>query len=51
MVGKSKKSKSGSLDPAKTLKPEEIIKAARKMLLDMKEKLLAEGLGNPFPRI
>ena len=45
MVGKSKKSKSGSLDPAKTIKPEEKIKAARKMLLDMKERLLAEGFG------
>ena len=49
MVGKSKKSKSGSLDPAKTIKPEEKIKAATKMLLDMKEKLLAGGLGKSLP--
>jgi hypothetical protein len=43
MAGKGKKSKSASLDPAKRIKPEEKIKAARKMLLDMKERLLAEG--------
>ena len=49
MVGKSKKSKSGSLDPAKTIKPEEKITTARKVLLDMKEKLLAEGLGKSLP--
>jgi DnaK suppressor protein len=49
MAGKSKKSKSGSLDPAMTIKPGERIKAARKMLLDMKEKLLAEGLGKSLP--
>ena len=49
MAGKSKKSKSGSMDPAQTIKPEEKIKAARKMLLDMKEKLLAEGRGKSLP--
>jgi RNA polymerase-binding transcription factor len=49
MVGKSKKSKSSSLVPAKTIKPEVKIEAARKMLLDMKEKLLAEGLGKCLP--
>ena len=49
MVGKSKKSKSGSLHPAKKIKPEEKIKAARKMLLDMKQKLLAGGLGKTLP--
>jgi DnaK suppressor protein len=49
MVGKSKKLKSGPLDPAKTIKPEEKIESARKMLLDMKEKLLAEGLGKCLP--
>ncbi len=48
-VGKSKKSKSGSLDPAKTIKSEEKIKATRKMLLDMKEKLPAEGDGKSLP--
>jgi len=37
------------LNPARTIKPEEKIKAARKMLLDMKEKLLAEGLGKSLP--
>jgi len=49
MAGKGKKSKSDSLDPAKRIKPEEKIKAARKMLLDMKEKLLAEGLEKSLP--
>jgi len=49
MVGKSKKSKSGSLDQAETIKPEEKIRVARKMLWDMKEKLLAEGLGKSLP--
>ena len=49
MAGKSKKSKSGSLGPAKTIKPEEKIKAARKMLLGKKEELLAEGLGKSLP--
>ena len=44
MAGKSKKSKAYSLHPAKTIKPEEKTKAARKMHLDMKEKLLAERL-------
>jgi len=45
MVEKSKKSKSGPLNRAKKIKPAEKIMAARKSLLDMKEKLLAEGLG------
>jgi DnaK suppressor protein len=49
MVAKSKKSESGSLGPAKTIKPEEKIRIAREMLLDMKEKLLAEGLGKSLP--
>jgi DnaK suppressor protein len=49
MVGKSKKSKAASLDPAKAIKPEEKIKVAKQMLLDMKEKLLAEGLGKCLP--
>jgi DnaK suppressor protein len=49
MAGKGKKSKSDSLDPAKKIKPEEKIKAARKMLSDMKEKLLTEGLGKSLP--
>ena len=37
------------MDPARTIKSEEKIKTARKMLLDMKEKLLAEGLGKSLP--
>ena len=45
MAEKIKKSKAGSLNPAKTIKPEEKIMAAWKALLDMKEKLLSEGLG------
>ena len=49
MAEKIKKAKSGSLNPAKTIKPEEKIMAARKALLDMKEKLLAEGLGKSLP--
>ena len=49
MVGKSKKSKSGSLHPAKKIKPEEKITAARKTLFDMKERLLVEGLGKSLP--
>ena len=49
MAEKIKKSKTGSLNPAKTIKPEEKIMAARKTLLDMKEKLLAEGRGKSLP--
>lgn len=49
MAEKIKKSKAGSLNPAKTIKPEDKIMAARKALLDMKEKLLAEGLGKSLP--
>jgi len=49
MAEKIKKSKPGSLSPAKTIKPEDKIMAARKTLLDMKEKLLAEGLGKSLP--
>jgi DnaK suppressor protein len=49
MAEKSKKSKPRSLNPAKTIRPEDKIMAARKTLLDMKEKLLAEGLGKSLP--
>jgi DnaK suppressor protein len=49
MAEKNKKSKTGSLNPAKTIKPEDKIMAARNALLDMKEKLLAEGLGKSLP--
>jgi len=37
------------MDPAQTIKPEEKIETASKMLLDMKEKLLAAGLGKSLP--
>ena len=49
MAEKSKKARSGSLTPAKTIKPEEKIMAARKTLFGMKEKLLAGGLGKSLP--
>jgi RNA polymerase-binding transcription factor len=49
MPEKIKKSESGSLNSVKTIKPEEKIRAAKKMLLEMKEKLLAEGLGKSLP--
>ena len=49
MAEKSKKSKSGSLNQAKTVKPEKKITTAKETLLDMKEKLLAEGLGKSLP--
>lgn len=49
MAEKSKKSKSGSLNQAKTIKPEKKITTAKETLLDMKEKLLAEGLGKSLP--
>ena len=49
MPEKIKKSKSGSLNSVKTIKPEEKIRAAKKMLLEMKEQLLAEGLGKSLP--
>jgi DnaK suppressor protein len=50
MAQKIKKSKSGSLIPGITIKPEEKIMAARKALLDMKEKLLTDGLGKSLPQ-
>jgi len=49
MAEKTKKSKAGSFKPAKTIKPEEKIMAARKTLLVMKEKLMAEGIGKSLP--
>ncbi len=49
MAEKKKKSKRGSLKLSKRIKPEEIIKAAKKTLLDMREKLLAEVLGKSLP--
>ena len=49
MAEKIKKSKAGSQSPAKTVEPEEKLMAARKTLWDMKEKLVAEGLGKSLP--
>ena len=49
MAQEIKKSIPGSLSPAKTIKPEDKIMAARKTLFGMKEKLLAEGLGKSLP--
>ncbi|MBP1717978.1 MAG: transcriptional regulator, TraR/DksA family [Deltaproteobacteria bacterium] len=49
MAEKSKKSKAVSVKPAAKIEPEEKIKVARKALLEMKEKLLAEGLGKSLP--
>lgn len=49
MAEKIKKSKPGPLNPAKKTNPEAKIAAARKRLLDMREKLLSEGLGKSLP--
>ena len=49
MAEKIKKSKPGPLNPAKKTNPEAKIAAARKRLLDMREKLLGEGLGKSLP--
>jgi DnaK suppressor protein len=49
MTEKIKKSKLGPLNPAKKTNPEAKIAAARKRLLDMREKLLAEGRGKSLP--
>ena len=49
MAEKSKKSKPGALKPAKTTRPENKIMAARKRLLEMRAKLLGEGLGKSLP--
>jgi DnaK suppressor protein len=49
MAGKDKKSKPGAVKPTKTTRPESNIMAARKRLLDMREKLLGEGLGKSLP--
>ena len=49
MAGKDKKSKPSAVKPTKTTRPESNIMAARKRLLDMREKLLGEGLGKSLP--
>ncbi len=49
MAEKIKKSRHGSSTPAKEIKPEDRIMAARKRLLDMREELVGEGLGKSFP--
>jgi len=45
MAEKIRKQKSGSWNPGKSTNPEGRVRAARKTLLEMKEKLVAEGLG------
>jgi DnaK suppressor protein len=49
MPEKMKKSKFDSSDPGKTVNREEKVRAARKAIWDMKEKLLAEALGKSLP--
>ncbi len=49
MAEKNRKSKFGSLPIHKALRPEEKFGAARKTLFEMKERLLAEGLGKSLP--
>ncbi len=57
MAEKSKKSKAGALNPAKTTRLEEKIKAARKALLDMRKaagggpwEIPSRGSGSPMTR-
>jgi len=49
MAEKIKKSKADSLNPAKSIDPKEKVQVASKTLLQMKEKLLAEGRGKSLP--
>ncbi len=49
MAEKKGRSKSESLRPVKTIRPEEKFGVAKKTLFDMREKLLAEGLGKSLP--
>ncbi len=49
MAKKYRRPKSEPLHPVKAKGPEEKNVAAKKTLLDMKEKLLAEGLGKSLP--
>ena len=49
MAEKIKKSRHVSLNPAKAMRPEDKIMAARKRLLDMREELVGEGLGRSLP--
>ena len=49
MVEKSRKSKAGSLKERRPAKPHDKASSARKTLLVMKEKLLAEGIGKSLP--
>jgi len=49
MAERNQKSKTGGLHSGKKISPEERIRAARNTLLDMREKLLAEGLGRSLP--
>ena len=49
MAEKNKKPKPGVVKTKKTTRPENKIMAARKRLLEMREKLLGEGLGKSLP--
>lgn len=49
MAEKIKKSKLGSLKAAKRIKTEDKIMAARRRLLDMRDELVAVGLGKSLP--
>ena len=49
MAEKGKKSKHGLVNQAKMTKQKEKIRASRKTLLDMREKVLEEGLGKSLP--
>jgi len=49
MREKIQKSKLKSLGPGKSIKREEKVQAARKAILDLKEKLGAEGFGKSLP--
>lgn len=49
MREKIKKSKFDSLHPAKSMNREEKVRAARKAISDMKERLVAGGLGKSLP--
>ncbi len=49
MASKNQRSKSKPSPSQKTISPPEEIQTARKILLEMKNKLLAEGLGKSLP--
>jgi DnaK suppressor protein len=49
MIGSIRNPKFDSVDPSKRINREKEVRAARKALWDMKEKLVAEGLGKSLP--